>query len=57
MKTKKIILWIWIRYYTCLWCVRCYIWNPLKNKIVNQIDNMFDNADYYMRNLIGKLIK
>jgi len=48
----NMVNWLWIKYYTFLWCVRCYLWNPF----VDCGNRLFDQADIQVRSRVGKFI-
>lgn len=50
--TQKIITWFWLKYYTILWCIRCYGWNLVKLRI----EKFFDKADWWVRIRVGKAL-
>ena len=52
MSAKSIQRW-WLRYYTALWCVRCYVWNPLQLDWPF-VERWFDKADLHVRKWVGK---
>jgi hypothetical protein len=50
MKTRRFIPhWLWIKYYTLLWCFRCYVWNPCLGRFVRAAERLFDQLDYQAR--------
>jgi hypothetical protein len=50
---KKTISWLWLRYYTVLWCTRCYVWNPVRCFM----EHAFDQADQQVRIRVGKVLE
>jgi len=52
MIVKRIVNWLWLKYYTVLWCTRCYMWCPIKN----WIELGFEHADYQIRKRVGKFL-
>lgn len=49
---KTVIKYLWIKYYTALWCVRCYVWNPF----VHAVERAFEAADYKVRIRVAKYL-
>jgi hypothetical protein len=40
---------LWLAYYTALWCVRCYAWQPFIHRVIRSADWFFDEADIQVR--------
>ena len=51
-KSQKIVEFLWIKYHTLIWCVRCYVWNPIPIKV----DRFFEKLDYKVRVRVGKFL-
>ena len=49
---KRIVKWIWLRYYTALWLVRINMWNP----IPRMMDRFFEEADWQVRIRVGRFL-
>jgi hypothetical protein len=50
---NQVILTVWRWYYTALWSLRLYVWNPLRSRV----DRGFDEADWQVRIRVDRLLK